>query len=220
MSLMDRLRSLFTKRAVPDDTRALFQNAKTTRELLKGLDDLLTRNELEHDVVNREITALEEREQAEIRRVQGGELPPRQKRNALLAIKRLRKQMDNLANRLAIYDKNMNLHINLIGKIQDMEAMQLKGVEEQQIDGIMEDFEENFESWMNSVTAGEAATEAASSAVMHDEAEIERLDREIGRKLEQRRGEAEGELQALEREVLGAEGSPSDHPEPKRLETE
>ncbi|MBI4576486.1 MAG: hypothetical protein HY722_09515 [Planctomycetes bacterium] len=203
MNLMDRLRGLFSRRTLPDDTRALFQEAHSTREVLKGLDDLLTRNELEHGVVNKEIAALEAREQAEIARVRAGDLPPRQKRNALLAIQRLRKQMDNLENRLAIYDKNMNLHINLIGKIQDMEAMQLKGVDEQDIDRVVEDFEEHFESWMNSVTAGEAATEAASRAVAQDEAEIARLEREVVGDLERGRIERKRSTDALEAEVLG-----------------
>ena len=48
---------------------------------------------------------------------------------------------------LRIYERNMNLHLNLIGKIQQMEAMKLGGVDEAKIDQIVMDFEEKLEKY-------------------------------------------------------------------------
>ena len=50
--------------------------------------------------------------------------------NALRRIGRLRKQMDNLEERLRIYNRNINLQIHLAGKVQALDAMELRGVDE------------------------------------------------------------------------------------------
>ncbi|RME74432.1 MAG: hypothetical protein D6785_15885 [Planctomycetota bacterium] len=177
--IIEKLKALFSRSEIPEETKSLLSKAQTTQELLQGLDELLTRNELEFNELNREITQLEEIEQEEMAKIREGNLPPRAKQNTLLYIKRLRKQMDNLQNRLYIYDKNINLHLNLIAKIQDMEAMALKGVDEKDIDKIIVDFQTNLERYMDSVVAAEAAEEYVVDLGDKERAELEALEKEI-----------------------------------------
>ena len=177
--LFDKIKMLFSRPEIPDETKGILSGATTTREILEGIDELLTRNELEFNEVNREIGKLEDIEVEEMDKVRSGNLPQRAKQNTLLYIKRIRKQMDNLQNRLNIFDKNINLHQNLIAKIQDMEAMQLRGVEESEIDEILLEFEGNFEKYTNTMLAGELAAESQSIMTSQEELELKKMEEEI-----------------------------------------
>ncbi|MHC4390808.1 MAG: hypothetical protein ACYS22_05750 [Planctomycetota bacterium] len=182
MSLLSQLKKLFTRQEIPEETRKLFDSSRSTHDLLRGLDDLLTRNEVEFKELDYEIQKLEALEKAEIDKIKTGEVGGRQKRNVLLHVRRLRKQLDNYEKRLRIYDRNMNLHLSLISKIQDVEAMQLKGVSEQRIDAIIMGFEENLEKYNETMSAAHV------------------LD---GTKAMQVSSQEERELAALESELLG-----------------
>ena len=179
MSLLDQLRGLFARDEIPDEAKRIFDKAQTPHELLKGLDKLLTENEVEFKELERELERLEDREKSEMQRVREGAVDGRQKRNTLLQIQRLRKQMDNYESRLRIYDRNMNLHLNLIGKIQEMEAMKLRGVDESKIDRIVMDFEETLEKYNDTMNAAEIAQTTKSTASARDERELAALEREI-----------------------------------------
>lgn len=211
--IFDKLKALFSRGDMPEEARGLFQQATTTRELLQGLDELLTRNELEFNELNREIAQLEEIEQEEIQKVRGGQLNDRVKQNTLLYIKRLRKQMDNLQNRLYIFDKNINLHLNLIAKIQDMEAMALKGVEEKEIDTIVVEFQTNFEKYMDSVVAAEAAEQYTHSLSPEENVELKKLEEELLVSKEEKAAEI-----VKEEKALPAQKEPSRTPERLREE--
>lgn len=182
MALLDVFKRLFTRDDIPDETRRLFESARSTQELLRGLDHLLTTNEVQFKELDDEINKLERLEQIEVGRIKTGELTGRQKRNALLYIKRLRKQMDAYEQRLRIYDRNMNLHLNLISKIQDIEAMKLRGVDETRIDAILMEFEENLEKYNETMNAASVLSETQVTRPSADE---------------------ERELRALETELLG-----------------
>lgn len=179
MSLLDHLRHLFSRAEIPDEARRIFDRAQTPQDLLRGLDHLLTQNEVEFRELERELEKLEAREREEIDRVRAGAVDGRQKRNALLAIQRLRKQMENYENRLRIYDRNMNLHLDLIGKIQEIEAMKLRGVDEARIDRIVMDFEEALEKYDDTMHAAEVAGESRSRLGAKDERDLAALEREI-----------------------------------------
>ena len=74
----------------------------------------------------------------------------------------------------------MNLHLNLIGKIQDVEAMNLRGVNEGRIDAIIMGFEENLEKYNETMHAAEVLdTTSVANASMHEERELQDLEREI-----------------------------------------
>lgn len=178
-TLLEKLKGLFSRSDIPDEARAIFEQAKTPTELLRGLDDLLTRNEVEAKELNAEIANVEEAADGEEARIRSGEMPERQKRNALLHVKRLRKQLDNYEGRLRIYERNMNLHLTLIGRIQQMEAMKLGGVDEASIDKIVVDFEEKLEKYHDVMNAADAHEGKASVVSAREERELRDLEQEI-----------------------------------------
>ena len=149
--VMDKIRKLFQRREIPRDARDLVNGSQSPKEVLQGLDELITRNEMEVNSINREIEALERVEGKEVERVRAGELPERSKNNVLRRVQRLRKQMDNLEERQRIYNRNINLQIHLVGRIQALEAMELRGVDETAIDSILNDYEEELCAYQNAI---------------------------------------------------------------------
>src|SRR5271169_1460339 len=93
--LLDKIKGLFVKQQVPDETRLLLQGVENVEELRRGLDEIVTRNEVELKEVEREIDKLEKTEISEKEKVKAGTLAPREKENTLKAIKRLRDRMDS-----------------------------------------------------------------------------------------------------------------------------
>ena len=218
MSIFDKLAKLFKDTPLPDETKDIFVNTSDTKELLSGLDKLITRNELRLKQLNKELEKLEEMEQTDVKKVKDGSVSGRSKNNVLRTIKRMRRQLDNLERRIEIYDRNINLHLNLIGKIQQMEAMSLAGVDEEQIDDIILDFESHFEEYTETVAAGETAVEHEPLKGTSDE-ELAELEAEIkGEKEPEAQTPEEKELRDLEKEIV--EGKPREKKKKAQAEEE
>jgi hypothetical protein len=191
--MLSRLTQLFQKRTIPEEARDLFKRSTSIRELVKGLDRLKTENELELNQLKDEVLVLEQEEQDLISQLKQG-IEGRRKKFVLQNIQRLRKQMDNMDRRIGIYDQNILLHLTLMGKILDMEAMEQKGVEEAKIEEILLDFDATLEQYLENQLEG---TESTASQVF--------------------KAEQERELSALEQEIL-AQPSHSLDSEPPPLE--
>ena len=192
MNILEKIRNLFSGGGgIPEEARSVIEKARSTHELLSGLDSVLTRNEMEFNKLKREIDKVVAILDEEEVKVQEGDLKGRQKRYTLQYIKRLRSHLDNLDHRMTIYDKNINLHIQLIGKIQDMEAMALRGVDEKQIDKIILEFEEQVVAFMDVVHTGEAGFEGATSIAEREDKELAALEKELLEEKKSKEGEAE-----------------------------
>ena len=76
--VMDRIRRLLGRKEIPLEARDMLAQATTPQEMLRGLDELITRNEIEVDRIHKEIEALEVVEGQEKDRVRAGDLAPRQ----------------------------------------------------------------------------------------------------------------------------------------------
>ncbi len=184
--LIEKLKRLFGRKEIPREARDLLCDAQTSRELLHGLDELIARNEVEVQGINRDIESLEGMEQNETVRVRSGELPGRTKNNVLRRIQRLRQQMDNLEERQRIYNRNINLLIRLVGRIQALEAMELRGVDEEQIDSILSNYEEEFAAY-RSVLDTEELLVGDFGSTLDDSNDLGKLEAEIlGEKATQR----------------------------------
>lgn len=202
MSIFDKLGKMFRDTPLPEETKDIFLNTSDTKELLGGLDKLITRNELRLKQLNKELENLEGMEQAEVEKVREGKVSGRAKKNALRSVKRMRRQLDNLEQRIEIYDSNISLHLNLIGKIQQMEAMNLAGVAEEQIDDIILDFETHFEEYTETVSAAESAAAEREPFKSASAGELAELEAEIkGEKEPEPRSAEEEELRELEKEI-------------------
>lgn len=210
MSLFSKLKQVFGGGKVPDDMVEAFTSSENTKELLGNIDKLITRNQVEIKTQEKQLLKLGTMEEEDVDKVRAGTLSGVTRRMALRNIKRLRKQISNVEDRLNIYDKNINLHLNLIGKIQQMEAMQLRGVSEEEIDTVIMDFEANFEAYTAALEAGEDI-EAHASRLASDEKELEALESELQGKTEP--AARDKELDELEKEIMKSASEKKEKPE-------
>ncbi|MHC4937085.1 MAG: hypothetical protein ACYTGJ_12835 [Planctomycetota bacterium] len=175
---MERIRRLFGGKEIPVEARDILARATTPQEMLGGLDELITRNELEIDRIHREIEALEAVEEREKSRVREGDLPDRSRNNTLRRIGRLRKQMDNLEERLRIFNRNINLQHHLVGKVQALGAMELRGLDEERIDAILLEYEEELGHYSSVLESEDLATSPLPHG-LDDAAELRAIEAEI-----------------------------------------
>jgi hypothetical protein len=171
---MDKLKALFQRADLPDETRQLYQNASNTRDLVKGLETLRGRNEIDLRDAEESLIALEKAMIAEENSIRNGGLTPTEEMIVLRRIERLGKQKANLDKQVAIYNENVNLHLNLISKIQEMEAMRSRGIEEDEIDRLSNDMEDHVEEYKRVSIAAEDGTSVPSA--IDESAERKRLD--------------------------------------------
>ncbi len=176
--LIEKLKRLFGRKEIPREAQDLLRDATTPRQLLHGLDELIARNEVEVQGLNRDMESLEGTDQKESERIRSGELRERTKNNVLRRIQRLRQQMDNLEERQRIYNRNINLLIRLVGRIQALEAMELRGVDEDQIDTILSDYEEEFAAYRNVLDTEELLVSDFGSS-LDDSQNLSKLEAEI-----------------------------------------
>lgn len=157
MSLLERIKRLFSRTQLPEETQLLLSGVADVQELLAGLDDITTRNEVEARTIEREIEKLSRMETSHKERVTAGQLIEREKLSTLREIQRLRRRMDSLEKRHRIHQDNIDLHLGLFDRISEMQAMELKRVNQQQIEEIAVDYEEKLEKHRDIITAARAA---------------------------------------------------------------
>lgn len=176
--LMDKIRKLFAREEVPKDAKEVVRHADNLGDVLGGLDELITRNEMEVNSIHRELESLESAESAEIERIRSGTLPARTRNNVLRRIQRLRKQMDNLEERQRIYNRNITLQIHLVGRIQALGAMDLRGVGEERIDAILAEYEEELGDYQGMLEL-DGGTEVEVGSLLDDSRELAALEATI-----------------------------------------
>jgi hypothetical protein len=174
MSVMEKLRSLFQRTDLPDETRQLYQDAASPRDLIKGLETLRGRNEIELRENEEQLIGLEKAVSHEEDSIRRGGLTPTEETIILRRIERLEKQRANLGKQVLIYNENVNLHLNLIAKIQEMEAMRSRGVGEDQIDRLVDEVGEHVEEYKRVGFAAEAG--AGLLPAVDESAERRRLE--------------------------------------------
>ena len=87
--------------------------------------------------------------------------------------------MDALEDRMKILDTNINLHLKLMGKIQSMQAMEMRGVEEEQIDTVLLEFDAQLEEYESALKAGELVDSRRFEVDSAEEQALEELEAEI-----------------------------------------
>lgn len=169
--ILEKLKQIFGRTSLPEETRNVFSSARSVKQLLTSLDEILRQNNLERAKVIREIDDLEKAVALEEKKIAEGTLSGRAERNVLSRIKQLNMRLSNLDRRVRIFDRNIELHNNLIARIQDVQAMQLTGVDEKQIENIILEWDERFDEFMREGEAARAL--AAEHALLEDSEEKE-----------------------------------------------
>jgi hypothetical protein len=204
MSIMEKLKALFQGENVPDETRQIYQSASGTRDLVKGLETLRARNEIDLRDNEEQLIGLEKAIIAEENSIRKGGLTTTEEMIILRRIERLAKQRANLEKQVSIYHENVNLHLNLIAKIQEMEAMRSRGVSEDEIDRLAGDVEAHVEEYKRVSIAAEDGSSIVSA---------------VDESAERRR------LEELKKRIMGVKEEPpvqtaeAPRPEPKILES-
>lgn len=206
MSLFDKFKALF--KGKEGEAEEAIRDSRTTRESLEKLDELITRNEVELRKTRQELARLELQERASVESIKAGKIGEREKEFVLLQVKRTRGQMDALKLRADILNKNIELHLNLVGKIQAMEAMDLRGIEQPMVERIMIEFEEGMERFREAVNTGETLTKQGSGVLTNaDRDELRKLEKEVLGAASQDRAakdaEIDAEIAAIEAELKG-----------------
>ena len=205
MSLLDRVKRLFSKNPLPEETMLLINGVHDVNELRSGLDEIATRNEVEAREIEREIEKLAKMETQHKQTVAGGALSEREKLSTLREIKRLRRRMDSLEKRHRIHQDNIDLHLGLFDRISEMQAMEMKRVNQAQIEEIAVDYEERLDAHRDIIGAARAAEGLDSNYESTAEArELAALEREI---LAEAGVDAEAEAKAAEAKAAEAKAA-------------
>jgi hypothetical protein len=187
MSVMEKLRNLLQREDLPDETRQIYSKSASPRDLIKGLEVLRGRNEIELRENEEELIGLEKAVRMEEESIRRGGLTATEETIVLRRIERLQKQHANLERQVAIYNENVNLHLNLIAKIQEMDAMRSRGVGEEEIDQLVEQVEGSVEDYRRVAIAAESGSTLPTA--VDTSAERRRLE-EIKRRIVGTREEA------------------------------
>ena len=139
--ILKALKNLFSTGAKSE------QIEDTSASMLEKLDKNLTKNEVRLEQLQKQILHLEQMERQEIEKIQKGKMTRRQERFSLQNVKNLRIRLTRLEQRMNIYQHNIQLQLRLIERIEDVQAMHMQGIEEDQIDDILAEFELSMEEY-------------------------------------------------------------------------
>lgn len=174
MSVMEKLKNLFQSADLPDETRQIYGRASNPRELLRELEALRGRNEIDLRECEEQLLGVEKAIALEEQAIRRGGLTPTEETIALRRIERLEKHRANSERQARIYNENVNLHMNLIAKIQELEAMRSRGVGEDEIDRLIGEVEAGITDYKRVGIAAESG--AAIAAPVDESAERRRLE--------------------------------------------
>ncbi len=177
--VFSRVKELLTQNRLPPGTGELLSTVKDTGELLRGLDEMVTRNEVAVAELNQELAALERLEAGEKEKIRSGDLGKRTRASILRRILRLRQQMDHVEDRLRIHDRNIRLHLDLIGTLKQIDAMAMAGVGEQEVDAIILKFGDELKTYQKSLTSGEVLEGIEKAEKLPGEEDLSSLEAEI-----------------------------------------
>jgi hypothetical protein len=136
------------------------ERIKNSKGLLQCLDELITSNEADIDKLSSELDKYAVDEEAIKKQVKEVNAPNSWKeRNLLLKLERLLIQKQNSQQRLEIYNQNIRVCMNMVARIQDMDAMKMGGINETKIEDVWLDFKTHFEQYKDRILHGEVSEE-------------------------------------------------------------
>jgi hypothetical protein len=141
MSLLDDIKKRFRGIDMPEDTRRIIEEAESPANLIQRVEDLKAQNLLDlHELENRALLLdrkMQEESDALNRAGAEGEADIHARRIELYEAER-----DSLRGRMALYSDNARMHLSIISKVQELEAMRARGVSERLLDNLAESSKE------------------------------------------------------------------------------
>lgn len=170
MTLFERLRRLFQRSTIPEDARRVYEASKSTDELVSGLEQVLGRNRIEYDGRYEELVAVSRMIRAERSRLAAGGLDPADEDRLMDSLDIRQSHYAPLKSSVAYLKANMLVLIRLIGRIREQQARELRGINEDDIDGIMEAVNDEIEAYARDMAA---AGDEEAAVHIDDDAEAE-----------------------------------------------
>ena len=176
--IVKKLKALFSAARQPTPALKTTGAGPDLPATLIELDRSLTSNEVQVERLQQEILQLEKNESREIARIRSRELSKREERFALQTVKQLRNRLQQLEQRILIHRRNIDVNLNLIAKIEDIKAMQMKGIAEEQIDDIVSEFSASLDEYLDTVSSVELAAGEPELVTLPQD-ELEQLKAEV-----------------------------------------
>ena len=180
MTLFERLAGLFRQGTIPEDARRIYQSSKTTEELVAGREQVLGRNRIEYDTRSEERLAISRVVTAERATLAGGRLDPAEEDRLMDSLDLRLAHLAPVKKSVAFLKTNMLVLYRLIGRIREQQARELRGISEDDIDGILEGVADELASYTRDMAA---AAEADDLEPVPDEAAEEAARAERRRRL-------------------------------------
>lgn len=168
MPLWEKVKKFFSKPPeepdlLPEDNISLEAGfLADARKKLQLFDEFVTAAEAKIEQLTEEIEKYEKEEAAFTFLLQQSSKESWNEKNLLLKIERGKVHTANLKRRIEIYNQNIRVYLNLMSKIEEMQAMRLGGLSEEKIQNIWLDFKERTEQYQNLLHTDEAAREPHS----------------------------------------------------------
>ena len=155
MSLIERIRSFLQASSESEHAKDLAEKAADTSELLRSLDTLLTKHGIEQSDVEEALAETEREVERLSNELNLPGITEREKNRLLSKLRLTVKKVENLEGRFEVYEKSMHMHLNLLGRVQKIEAMALTGVSDEEIEKIIENYEEKKEEYRDLTESAE-----------------------------------------------------------------
>lgn len=155
-------------------------NIKDSKRQLQHLDELISIAEMEIISLSKNLDSIiieEKKVEVEIKNINNPNSWAEQ--SLLLKLKRLRTHSNNLKQRITIYSQNIELYLNMICRIQDLQAMKMGNIDENKIENIWLEYKEELEQYKNRLLTGQAAEETTAVTLSHLEIDLKEIRKEI-----------------------------------------
>lgn len=168
MALWENFKKIFKKRRsgepelLPDDKTVEASFLADSRKQLQLFDEHATVAEAKIEQLSEEIDRYEQEDLLSQETLKSCPSNSWLEKNLLLKIERGRVHTENLKRQVEIYNQNIRVYLNLMSKIEEMQAMRLGGLSEDKIQNIWLDFKEKAEQYQNLLHTDEASREPQS----------------------------------------------------------
>jgi len=153
---------------------------RDSRLWLQRFDEYITAAEIEIESVSIELDgliSLQDSVTAQLRTLdKSGSW---HEKSLLIKLERLNLHGENLKKRIQIYSQNIRVYLNLMAKIQDIQAMKMNGLDEPKISNIWIQFKECLDQYKDRLLAEEAGYHDASVSTEHLDRQLNDLKNKI-----------------------------------------
>ena len=219
MSLLNRVKDFLMGQDSVQTEKDEILSAKDYDELVGIIKKIKRVNEVQVREIEREIEKLSAIESEEIIKIKSGNMIERRKKLALLAIRRIRREIAIYDRKIEIHSKNIDTHQSIIGTVEEIKSKEMLGVNEDLIMNMIESAAKKDEKFQDVITTA-SAIEHTSVPVLtaSDKAELEAIEKEILLDLSKNDDEIDkklekeidnplikDELESIEKEILSGQ---------------